>query len=598
MKSDIKPQGAVYVDNNHLMGEQLYESFQKTEDLEELRKSAEHYSNSEFIEGAKFSGLIFGQYYLLSARGEKNASKKSKLYLKSMANFEKILGNSDEVKKIRAEYLKHKMRNHGKANHPKPKLFRQLAESLKEIGDTEGYHAEMALHYMFSLKEDDLFSDSIDEPIRKMLEHAKQSGHRDMVLKTKALSHQIRSRKTGSFSETAEELRSAVEATHETSDKYGLDELETRLMFSEAMLKSQSQRNEILVEVANRWRRLGNKKEELLVRKLLSPVPVNVIALLDMADSTLKKLESLNKQIHLNREIKPGPYRLFYHHGLLVERIKDLRIVIERLGKNRKRITELSIRENKYRPKKIRHGKPISKRLQKIANETHQLKSEMKLDMEILYIYSNLALDQWAHMIWLLTGSEGGEKYPFHELTMALQKKGDKGHLEKFSKNHLTDVVWVYYQIRMFRNVFVEHARDPWQRGSTMGVLGDDFRLFFPAPVGWVTKDEMNQIINDLKKSVPSWLNKALGSSVTEGNPRMYLEIVYNNIDKIPKQNSREQVWNAWKKLGGSVPSYDRLGFRLFKYLNESISTVTVLVSENPSLVNLGGRRAKKQLQS
>lgn len=586
MKSDIKPQGAVYVDSDHLKGEQLYESYQKTEDLEELRKSAEHYSSSEFVEGAKFSGLIFGQYYLLSARTEKNTSKKTKLYLKSLTSFEKVLGNSDEVKKTRVEYLKHKLRASSKP--PEAKLFRQLADSLKDVGDTEGYHAEMSLYYLYSLTEKDLSNESTDDVVGKMLEHAKQSGHKDMILKTKSLSHQMKARKTGRFSATANELRLAVEATHQTSDKYGIEELETRLMFSEAMLKPRSQRGKILKEVADRWKKLGNRKEELFVRKLLSPIPVNVLALLGMADESHKKLEMLNKQVHFERKIKPGPYRLFYHHGLLVERIKDLRIVLGRLGKNRKRITDLAIMENKYKPKNIRPGRPPSKRIQKINRESGDLREKMKLDMETLYIYSNLALDQWAHMVWLLIGSKGGEKYPFRQLTMRLQKKSDKGPLNEFSTRHLEDAVWVFYQIRMFRNVFVEHARDPWQRGNTMSVFDDDFRLFFPVPVGWVSRNETMQIIKRLKKHVPSWLNKALGPTITEENPKMYLEIIYGNIDKIPTQQDREKVWGAWEKLGGSVPSYDKLAYRLFKFMNESIDTMVELVKENPELVNLG----------
>ena len=63
------------------------------------------------------------------------------------------------------------------------------------------------------------------------------------------------------------------------------------------------------------------------------------------------------------------------------------------------------------------------------------------------------------------------------------------------------------------------------------------------------------------------------------------------NIDQIEEKEDRKKVWNVWKTVGGSTPSYDIVGYRLMDFAMKSISTLIDIVSENPGIINIGSKR-------
>lgn len=71
-------------------------------------------------------------------------------------------------------------------------------------------------------------------------------------------------------------------------------------------------------------------------------------------------------------------------------------------------------------------------------------------------------------------------------------------------------------------------------------------------------------------------------------NLHRVLEVTLFFIDEIENQADREKVWNAWHKLGGSTPSYDVIGSRLFKYIFSSIDTIIEFIDKYPKLLKFG----------
>lgn len=59
------------------------------------------------------------------------------------------------------------------------------------------------------------------------------------------------------------------------------------------------------------------------------------------------------------------------------------------------------------------------------------------------------------------------------------------------------------------------------------------------------------------------------------------MKVTFMRIDEIEKKEDREKVWDVWKAVGGSTPSYDIVGYRLMDYAAKSILTLIDIVSKN-----------------
>ncbi len=79
-----------------------------------------------------------------------------------------------------------------------------------------------------------------------------------------------------------------------------------------------------------------------------------------LAEAAINNNQQLSEKIRTLVDGTPGPYTLIHHHAYLFERIRDVKIILNRLKENRAVITELAIKEDTLRPKKRLNGKPHS----------------------------------------------------------------------------------------------------------------------------------------------------------------------------------------------------------------------------------------------
>jgi len=143
------------------------------------------------------------------------------------------------------------------------------------------------------------------------------------------------------------------------------------------------------------------------VIEVVWPPPSMADAVMPSIEQTFKNHKLLTDKMLELTAVPPGPYALFHHNSYVHERMTDVKTIVTRLLESRKLLTELTQREDALRPnKRIRYGKPASKRVQAVWQKNQEVSQQMKLDMESLFIFGNLLLDQWALVIDYLVANK------------------------------------------------------------------------------------------------------------------------------------------------------------------------------------------------
>src|SRR2546426_2276184 len=182
------------------------------------------------------------------------------------------------------------------------------------------------------------------------------------------------------------------------------------------------------------------------------PPPSMVPTVMPIIEQAFKNHDLLsNKMLALAADRPRGPYALFNHNAQVHERMTDVKTIVTRLAENRKLLTELTRKEEQLRPKIRRYKKTLSKPLQAVVQQANTVHQQMKLDMESLFLFGNLLLEQWTYVILYLVGERDLKMHDFSKLVTTLQAKEEKGLLLPLWQQHHNDMIWLYYQLRSFR---------------------------------------------------------------------------------------------------------------------------------------------------
>jgi hypothetical protein len=213
-----------------------------------------------------------------------------------------------------------------------------------------------------------------------------------------------------------------------------------------------------------------------------------------------KNYELLTKKLEELTTVPPGSYALFHHNAFVWERITDIQLIFDRLIDNRQQLTELNTEEQTLR----QQNSPIYAEWMRVTfSKSLGIHQQMKIDMETLFIFGNLLLEQWTYVILYLIGEEVTKEADFAKLMTRVQKKGDHGLLQPLWDKHHKDMLWLLYQIRNYRNIFIEHPRSLTQRGTSMFTYGDDFKL--ESSVYWISQDEIEKTVKKIRYLAPQW---------------------------------------------------------------------------------------------
>lgn len=307
----------------------------------------------------------------------------------------------------------------------------------------------------------------------------------------------------------------------------------------------------------------------------------------ELAEKAEINLHKLSKIVLTGLKPPPGPYAFFHYSSHAIARLQDSKRIVKRLFAGRLRLTELAKQEDLIRPKKWPAGKPYPKEVKNIRKEDGEATAYMKQDLESLYMFGTILLDQWALQAICIGNLSIEKRHPFVALVEYFDT-GNKSILDPIWDQLKEKILWLHYQLRFYRNKFVVHANRPWQRGTTRSVYGEDFNLFIPTPPGWIDDEKANQEIMELIHLAPEYIQKAKDDYWEKKNPRRVIEILFNNIGNIEQKNNREKIASIFSKVGGSTPTFQTIANNLFEFILLGTNLLCNIAEKNLTNIDLG----------
>lgn len=301
---------------------------------------------------------------------------------------------------------------------------------------------------------------------------------------------------------------------------------------------------------------------------------------------SVEALKSLGKAVYEGRKPPAGAYAFFNHNSHAMTAVQDCGRILKRLFAGRALLTKLSLEEERVTPQDWPAGTPYPEEVGRIMNRSQDTTEYMKLDFESLYVFGGVLLDQWALQVIAVGTVECQKQHPFRELVDILDENQNTilAPLWLAVKN---DALWLYYQLRFYRNRFIVHANRPWQRGTTRSVYGDDFNLFTPTPPGWLNDDALDAEINSLIHLAPARIRNAPNDYWEKARPGRLIEILFDTIPQFEKSD-REQISRLFGQKGGSTPDFATVGSRLLRLIAHGTEQLTQIANANLATIELG----------
>jgi hypothetical protein len=284
--------------------------------------------------------------------------------------------------------------------------------------------------------------------------------------------------------------------------------------------------------------------------------------------------------------LKPGAYAFFNHNAHVLSALQDCWRIYDRLCSGREQLTDLANQEHRLTPNDWPAGTTYPEEVQAIMRQSGDITEHMKLDMESLYIFGGILLDQWAMQAIAVGNIPCPKQHPFRELVDYLDQNPN-GKLEPVWIAARDDMLWLYYQLRLYRNRFIVHANRPWQRGTTRSVYGDDFNLFTPTPPGWLDDKAVDAEIMSLLQLAPERIRNASHDYWEKTRPGRLLEVLFDNITQYPKED-REKISRLFGQKGGSTPNFQVLAGRIFRFVARATPLLTKVAQANLQSIDIG----------
>lgn len=301
-----------------------------------------------------------------------------------------------------------------------------------------------------------------------------------------------------------------------------------------------------------------------------------------IADEATKALGELSKTVSEGLKPPAGAYAFFNTSSHALTRVGDCKEILRRLCRQKVQLIDNRNVEHRLMPEDWPPNTPYPKDVQEVMSEGSALTRNMQIDLESLYMFGMTLLDQWALQVVDATGIEIRRAHPFVELMNHFQDDGEDA--AGVWENLKEEMIWLHYNLRFYRNRFINHVTRPWQRGTTTGVIRFDFNLHTPTPPGWLDDDELNKEILALAPLIENDVHR---EQLCE-RPGALLEHLFKGIDCLENREDREAVASLFAKKGGSTPSYEIVGRRLLTLVARGTTLTNEFVKENLERVRLG----------
>lgn len=130
-------------------------------------------------------------------------------------------------------------------------------------------------------------------------------------------------------------------------------------------------------------------------------------------DKAEKNLHALSKTVLDGLKPPAGPYGFFHHSAHSLERLQDCHRITKRLFAGRAKITELARQQNALMPKDWPAGVPYPEEVQKVMRQEDEVNVYMKQDLESLYMFGGILLDQLSLQAIAVANLNLPKKHPF-----------------------------------------------------------------------------------------------------------------------------------------------------------------------------------------
>lgn len=301
----------------------------------------------------------------------------------------------------------------------------------------------------------------------------------------------------------------------------------------------------------------------------------------------------------IREAVKPasGSYALFNHLVHAQERVRDVRLIFDRMAAGREELSHVNAQVAALRPKDWPPNTPYPDDVSAAMGVASQLTGALKVDFESLFHFGAVLLDQWAHCVGYLAGVVAPEEHVFHRFVLSLDQPVLAPAFAPLQGEPRSKARWLHFWMRTYRNTFVVHADRPWQRGTNARLIGDEFKIFTPSPPGWEDDVALDAEIVAQLHLAPRWLQEKPVDCWERARPGRLLERIVENVGALDRQRDRDVVANLARRKGITTPSFQTVAGTLAEFVGNSTRLVFQSALQTPPAINLGRSKAGPALE-
>jgi hypothetical protein len=156
-----------------------------------------------------------------------------------------------------------------------------------------------------------------------------------------------------------------------------------------------------------------------------------------------------------------GPYALYYHQVEVMTRASDLALIARRMFRNRASREHADREFHALRPFEIPGGEAWPPNVVEASRAVNDMVHELRLDLETVFLFGAVMLDQWAFMVARLAGIAKPTEVSFFPLVEERLDAPDAPEPVAALRPHKAALRWLVFWFRHFRNDFIVHTKNP-----------------------------------------------------------------------------------------------------------------------------------------